>query len=221
VTGHVEREVKLDADPDLELPDLNGVVTGIHAVPRPTLDLDATYFDAVDTRLLAAGVTVRRRSGEGTRWTVKLPASPPISGRRSVGPGGSARPAAVSRREVDVFDQGLAVPSQVVDLVADWLGDGALVPVARLLSHRRRVGLGLDPSGRQWLAELDDDLVSVEVDERPVGRFREIEVEQTDVDDAAGGPLVRAVVDRLVAAGARPGSSSSKLARALALVAGQ
>ncbi len=220
MTGHLEREIKLDADPDLVLPDLDGVARGIHAVSRPTLDLDATYFDAVDTRLLAAGVTVRRRTGEGTRWTVKLPAWRPVRGDQSSGTVGSDRPQAVSRREVDLFDQGLAVPDGVVDLVADWLGDAALVPVARLLSHRRRVALGPDPAGSQWLAEVDDDLVSVEVDDQPVGRFREIEVEQADVDDAAGAPVVRAVVDRLLLAGARPGSSSSKLARALSLVAG-
>ena len=36
-------------------------------------DLDATYYDRVDTHLLDQGITVRRRTGEGTRWTVKLP----------------------------------------------------------------------------------------------------------------------------------------------------
>ncbi len=128
---------------------------------------------------------------------------------------------AVTRRELDIFDEGRGrARPRCVDLVADWLGDAELVPVARLISHRRRVALGLDPAGAESLAEVDDDLVSVEVDERPVGRFREIEVEQTDVDDDAGGALVlQAVVDRLRAAGCRPGSSSSKLARALSLVA--
>ncbi len=218
MSGHVEHEVKLDADPDLALPDLTGVAAGIHAVPRPTLDLDATYFDAPDFRLLAAGVTVRHRTGEGTRWTVKLPATRPVADADR--PPGADRSVAVTRRELDIYDESVAVPTAVLEVVADWLADAALVPVARLISHRRRVALGPDPAGAHPLAELDDDLVSVEVAQRPIGRFREIEVERTDLGDAAGGPVLQAVVERLRAAGCRPAPTTSKLARALSLPAG-
>ena len=210
MSGHVEHEVKLDAEPDLVLPDLSGVAPGIRAWARPTLVLDATYFDAADRRLLAAGVTVRRRSGEGTRWTVKLPAVRPGTGEE--------RSVAVTRRELDVFDEGVDVPAEVQELLADWLAGAELVPVARLISHRRRVALALDPVGAHPLAEVDDDLVSVEVAQRPVGRFREIEVEETDVADASR-PVLEAAVARLRAAGCRPAPTTSKLARALALVA--
>ena len=236
MTGHLEREVKLDADPDLELPDLNGAVPGLVAMARPTLDLDATYFDAGDGRLLEAGVTLRRRTGEGTRWTVKLPSHRPAPAAGSGGAAESsaaAAAAAVHRREIDVHDIGLAVPAEVAELVAPWLGKADLVAVARLVSHRRRQALGVDPTGAGALAELDDDLVVVHVvgdgsearaeagpvPDAPVGRFREIEVEQADADQADAGPVVAAVVARLLAAGARPAPTTSKLARALELAA--
>ena len=52
--GHVEQEVKLDADPDLVLPDLAAVVPGATVHRRDPVELDATYFDAGDLRLWPA-----------------------------------------------------------------------------------------------------------------------------------------------------------------------
>jgi hypothetical protein len=222
VSGHLEHEVKLDADPDLVVPVLDGAVTGLLAVERPTLTLDATYFDAADGRLLEAGVTVRRRTGEGTRWTVKLPAHRPAAPTDD--PAGAS---GVSRQEIDVFETGLAVPPEVVDHVAPWLLDAELVAVARLVSTRRRLALTFDLSGADPAAELDDDLVAVHRPggqdtpggaEGPAARFRELEVEQTQDGDRAGAAL-EAVVGRLLAAGARPAPATSKVARALGLLA--
>ncbi len=212
--GHLEREAKLDVDPDLALPDLAGALGGLVAAPLEPRQLDATYFDAADRRLLGAGITVRRRTGEGTRWTVKRPATTPDA----------AAPIAteVARREVDVFDPALAPPAAVVELVEPWLAGAELVAVARLRSRRRRLALGFDPAGADPVAELDDDVVTVEAGDgsgprHPV-RFREVEVELR-----ASGPeadeVLEAVVGRLLASGARPAPSSSKLARALDLLA--
>ncbi|MCA1692845.1 MAG: CYTH domain-containing protein, partial [Actinobacteria bacterium] len=69
----IEREVKLSAGADFELPDLHGLADGVIPVPLETRDLDAVYFDTADFRLARWGVSLRFRSGDGTTWTVKLP----------------------------------------------------------------------------------------------------------------------------------------------------
>ena len=209
--GRVEYEVKLEVDPDLEVPDLDALGVGASAEPREPVELDATYFDAADLRLVGQGVSGRRRTGEGTRWTVKVPAFDAASGARG----------AVAREEHDVVDEATAPPSDVRGLVAPWLGDAELVPVARLVSARARIGLrAAEPD--QVVAELDDDLVVVFAGDREVGRFREIEIELahglSDAAAEAAVTLVDAVADQLVAVGARRGDPRSKIDRALAMI---
>jgi inorganic triphosphatase YgiF len=206
--GHVEREVKLDAHPDLVLPDLAAEIPGTSVRRRDPVELDATYYDTADLRLLAEGVTVRRRTGEGTRWTVKIPAQETDSG-------------ALARREVDVMDESIEPPDDVRRLVATWLGGDDLVAVARLLSSRAR--LSLCPAGSdRAVAEVDDDLVVVLDGAREVGRFREIEIELADgltgSDEAEAEAVVEAVAARLVAAGARRDAMRPKVDRALAMI---
>jgi inorganic triphosphatase YgiF len=213
---HVEREVKLAVDPDLVLPHLDGLGSGVIAVGITSQRLDATYYDADDLRLLVRGVTVRRRTGEGTRWTVK----------QAAGWGAAPVAGALQRREVDVVDESPDPPAGVVDLLAADLAGAPLVAVARLVSDRHRIELRV-PSGAV-VAEIDDDLVSVFDDQTPVGRFREIEIELADTDDPTDpGAQVEAqvaqmvvaeVVDRLVAAGAVAGAGRPKVDRALDLL---
>lgn len=195
--GSVERELKLGATPDLEVPDLTDVVPGVQVRELPTLDLDATYLDTPDLRLVRAGVSLRRRTGEGDpRWTLKLPA--PSEG------------GALVRRELDVVDAGDAVPARLAELVTGWVRSATLGPVIVIRSHRRRLQL-VDADGRE-LAELDDDDVTVVDGDREVGRFREIEVE------LAGGSstgLLQAVGEALTAAGAGAPDPTSKVQRGL------
>ena len=192
---------------------------------RPALDLDATYFDAADARLLAAGVTVRRRTGEGTRWTVKLPADPRPA------PGATDRPAARAgpardRRCRDPtrgrhLDAGVEVPSEVWI----WSPTGW---AARALVRRGPAGLASPPAGpgsrpgrrRPWPRWTTTWCRCARWRERPrSGRFREIEVEQTGATTAPAAPVLHAVV----AGCGRPAPGrhppTSKLARALALAA--
>lgn len=72
-----EREVKLSADADFELPDLDGIAPGLCAAASGERQLHATYYDTDDLRLIRAGITVRYRCGESDAvrgvWTVKLP----------------------------------------------------------------------------------------------------------------------------------------------------
>jgi inorganic triphosphatase YgiF len=217
VSGQVEREVKLDADPELVLPDLDGAIQGLRAIIAPPRELDAVYFDTDDGRLLSRGVTVRRRTGEGDRWTVKISVGPKAGGA------GGSRPTEVSREEIDFLDAATEVPDKVRATLRPWIGEDALRPVVRIVSHRRRIRLARDDAGTRPVAEIDDDLVSVyapgeEPDDGPSRlRFREIEVELSR-DAPFAGVVLDAIAARLVEAGARPAPTSSKLARALDLV---
>ncbi len=224
--GQIEREAKLEADPALELPDLDGVVAGVSAVWMTARHLDATYYDSRDLRLLTHGVTVRRRTGEGTRWTVKL-AAPPPGGADASDPEDPSPPGPTSmvhRREIDIVDPATEPPAAVIELVAPWLEAAPLMPIARLVTDRRRIELR-GPEGRA-LAEVDDDRVTVHGPDghESAGQFHEIEIELAPdaADDPTGpvgrGQLVDAVVSRLVAAGARTGSPRSKVDRALGLL---
>ena len=65
----LEHELKLVAEPGFQLPDLDGK-------PLPSRTFTSTYHDTADRRLLAAGITLRRRveSRKGL-WQLKLPSS--------------------------------------------------------------------------------------------------------------------------------------------------
>jgi CHAD domain-containing protein len=197
--GHLEREQKLAAWSGFELPELDHVVDGVVAVTLPAQQLDATYYDTPDLRLARAGITVRFRTGEDRvgKWTVKLPE-------------GDRGPSLV-RREIDVRAPARRVPDEVASLVRATVRSAPLAPVGTLSSHRHRVELR---DGRRdvALAEVVDDEVSV-LDGRTVtSRFRELEVELTDDGRPA---LLRAVVARLLEAGAVAGDQTPKIVRAL------
>jgi inorganic triphosphatase YgiF len=203
----VEREVKLEVDPDFVLPALEGAAPGLAVTELEAQVLDATYFDVPSGALLDLGITVRRRTGEqGTRWTVKVPAE------EAFVEGGLAR------REVEVRADDAEVPTQLVSLVEAHLGGVGLGPVARLQSHRRRLSIGW--ADGQVVAEVDDDTVTAGREgpsgsTAPTVTFREVEVE---FQPTATVELVGALVAALVAAGARPGDPRSKVARALAML---
>jgi len=201
--GTVEREVKLDVDGGFLVPALEG------ASPLEPRRLDAVYHDTVDLRLLDQGITVRRRSGEGTRWTVKFPTAE------------MAHAGGLARREVDVMSDDVEPPPPVHELVAPYLEGAALAPVARLVSVRERLAL-LAADG-SMLAEVDDDRVSARAmvasdDRRSSGAevsFREIEVE---FDADAPAAMIEAVVERFREAGARASDGVPKVERALAML---
>jgi CHAD domain-containing protein len=196
--GAVETELKLGARPGFELPDLTGVAPGVTVVDLPTLDLDATYVDTADLRLVRRGASLRRRTGEGEpRWTLKLP---------DTGDGG----AALSRRELDVRTADPEVPAAIADLVTAWVRSAPLAPVTVIRTRRRRRALrGADDAP---LAEIDDDEVSVLDDGEVAARFREVEVE---LAPGASADLLTLVGDALGAAGAGRPDRTSKVARAL------
>jgi CHAD domain-containing protein len=196
--GEVEREVKLQADLALDLPDLRDVIE--RSVRQPSVDLRTAYFDTPDFRLWRRGITLRHRisgppgdSDLGV-WTVKLPAP--------------RRGAALARTELQWPGTRDEMPGEVGALLRGLVRRAQLEELVELRTTRRRLSL----SDRDASAELDDDVVTVVGGARDGLRFRQLELEF-----APGGERV---VDRarraLRRAGARP-DDRPKLARALGL----
>ncbi len=200
--SNVEREVKLDVGLRFELPDFNGVVPGVVATKLPDAKLQATYVDTPDLRLMRWGVTLRHRhdaiggAGAESGWTVKLPAE--------------ADGVGLVRSEYSWPGKPSQIPGEVASLVRAQARSAVLGPVARLNTQRRKVELR-DAAGTK-LAEVDDDVVSVMDGRRLAARFRQVEVEMTDV---ASEEMVVEVLHLLALAGAVAGDDRPKVVRAL------
>jgi inorganic triphosphatase YgiF len=199
LTEHLEIESKFDVDTGFVVPDLTAVANGSGVTEPEVRLLAAHYFDTSDLRLIAAKITLRRRTGgpdEG--WHLKLPAG------------------AGSRREMQapLGDSDTAVPPQLASLVSERVRGEPLRVVAVL--ETRRTVRNLTGADGENLAEVADDLVTGRVpgpgdDPGEPVTWREIEVELV-----SGGPeILAATRDRLVAAGARPSRFPSKLVRLL------
>lgn len=195
--GSIEREVKLGGHPGFTMPNLDDVQPGLREVSRAALDLDATYYDTPDLRLVRDGISLRRRTGEGDpTWTLKLPAGPST--------------VALQRREFDIVDDSPVIPDALGSLVTGWVRTAPISAVIDILSHRERRSV-VDSSGVE-LAEIDDDQVSVREGGEIVARFREIEVE---LADGGSEQLLRDITTRLVDAGAGTPDPMPKVTRAL------
>lgn len=191
-----EREIKIPVDTGFQLPDLDGVVEGTHALDRGTVELSATYWDTDGLALLRAHLGLRHRSapGEAGRWTLK-------AGNGSVG-------LAVSREETDFPGPKEKPPAEALAAVRAQAGEVELQPIASLVTSRHTVDLVAGDARR---AEVADDRVAVLCEGRTVSTFREVEVELFDADQA----LIDAVMSRLRAAGAGDPDSTPKYVRAL------
>jgi len=192
----VETEAKLAAWPGFEVPPLAGALDGLEVRADAPVTMDARYFDADDLRLLRAGITLRHRTGEGGpegSWTLKTSAGPSTDG--------------AARRDEHIVPGPLdALPDDLAVLIRPWLRTASLRVVAHIRTDRLRTSLAAEG---EVVGEVDDDEVSVIVDDHVAARFREVEVE-TD-DDA----LLRRLVALLQAAGAGAPDPTPKLVRAL------
>jgi CHAD domain-containing protein len=202
--GHLEIETKYDVGVDFVLPGLDGL-DGVASVDPPVEHaLEAVYHDAEDLRLLRARVTLRRRTGgPDAGWHLKLPAG-------------------AARRELHapLGRTTKTPPRSVLAPVVGILRGAPAGPVATL--HTRRVVTSLRDDGGRLLAEVADDTVTATALGVGAGRpaevhtWREVEVELADGNAEAGAALATAVGERLIAAGARPSASPSKVGRVLA-----
>ncbi|MEV5479619.1 MULTISPECIES: CYTH and CHAD domain-containing protein [Streptomyces] len=198
-----EIERKYEADKTTQLPDLAGVDAIATVAEAGTEDLDAVYYDTPDLCLAEEGITLRRRTGgKDAGWHLKLPVAPGV--RDEVRAPLSDTP-----------------PPELAALLRSRLLDRELVPVVRLHTHRT-VQVLQDAQGAP-LAEIAVDAVRARRAAAPAGggkakpapakaRWHEIEVELAGDGDPG---LLDAVGRKLTAAGVRPASAASKLARAL------
>ncbi len=194
----LETERKYDL-PEQAAPDIEALrsAVGADAVRQEEHRLLADYLDTEDGRLARRLRTLRRREGghdEG--WHLKLPAD---GGRTEV--------------TAPLSD---TLPEELRAEVAGIVRGRELRPVARLLTRRRSTYLLVDD---QVLVEVSDDTVAGTETGTGVTRlWREWEVELGPAapdDPKRRQSLLDALEEALDAAGAKPASSASKLARAL------
>lgn len=204
-----EVEWKYDVDADFVLPPVTELLPPAgddeppyDAVDPSMVELDATYFDTADHRLLHHGLTLRRRTGgSDAGWHLKVPVA---DGERD-----EIR-AALGRSE-------RTVPLRLRRLVWIYTRDTALTPVLRLRTVRTT---SLVRQNGTVLAEIADDRVVADrlgpsdgdaeatVDPQ---EWREIEVELVD----GGRKVLKRVDKELRRRGAARSKTASKLARGL------
>jgi hypothetical protein len=203
-SSQVEIERKYDVGAETVAPDLIGVGAIALAAGPVTTELAAVYFDTAGLDLAGARMALRRREGgKDAGWHLKI-----------------ATAGAEGRTELHwpLTDQHV-VPDAVRQQVRDVVGDGELVPVARVANSRSTLVL-LD-AARYPLAELCDDHVHADDLISGVHRaWREWEVELlAAAPDTVEGRtrLLDGIERQLLVAGACASASSSKLARALGI----
>ena len=194
-----ETERKYESPAGSGLPDWTKAAA-VRAVSEPVqIELDATYFDTADHRLLAAGITLRRRTGgDDAGWHAKIPAGKD------------------SRDELRLpLTTAGRVPASLTGLLTGITLGADLVEVARIRTTRTEWSL----TGRDGepLASVAADQVAAEASHGADGitldSWREVEVElAAGASDAA--PL-DALEKVLIKAGFERAGSASKLARVL------
>ena len=193
------RSVKLAAPPHFRLLDLGALADDLVVTTGNDRQLQTTYFDTPDLRLVRWGATLRHRAGEG--WLLRLP---------DPDRGGHAPEHEPHGHELRFDGPPTAVPPEAVRALTAYVRSARLVPVARLRTVRRVITV-LTHEGLP-LAEIDDDEVSVLDGRRVAARFREVEVE---LRPGAPAPLLDAILERLHAAGAGVIDPTPKLVHAL------
>ena len=200
-TRHEEIERKYAVEPGTRSPAF-GEVPAVAEVDAPVEShLEAVYFDTAGLDLLRHGITVRRRvGGNDEGWHLKEPA------------GQDAR----TETRLPLGRAVHTVPQRLRRMVEPVTGSQPLVPVARVTTHRSEQVLR-DADGTH-LAHFCDDDVHAERLLAPTLRqhWREWEIEL----DQGHRDLLEHLEQAVLAAGARPATASSKVARALAVSPG-
>jgi len=149
----VERELKLAAGADFELPPLEGE-------PLAERVFTSTYYDTPTGSLAQSGITLRRRlENRRSAWQLKLPR-----------PGDA-------RAEIEARGNASGPPPDLAALLVAHLRHGALEQVAALRTHRRGVRV---TDGSRALADLTLDEVDVLEGKSRVDGFAEVEIELVD-----------------------------------------
>ncbi len=196
MSRHDEIERKIDPGSSAVLPSLTDV-DGVTVMGQPVeMLLSAVYFDSPDLDLARHGITLRRRTGgDDAGWHLKLPAGEDTRTEIRLPLGRATR----------------TVPAQLLAPVRALVRDRPLTPVARL--DTRRLQHDIIGADAVVLAQVCVDEVRAERLSGPAHTtdWREWEVELVH----GTRELLDALVDRLVAAGASPAATTSKLRRTL------
>ncbi len=187
ISSQRERERKLTITPDFRLPRLPGT-------PLPRRQLISTYYDTAAYDLAHARMTLRHRIERGKQsWQLKLPLGD-------------------DRQEIEVASTQADPPDSLRRLLMLHLGHRKLVPVVTLRVWRRGF---LVHHGRVPVAEIALDTVAVEKNGGIIQRFRELEIEQRQGDEAS----LRSLEQQLREAGASDHDGRPKFFLALSLPA--
>ncbi|MBK9307228.1 MAG: CYTH and CHAD domain-containing protein [Nitrospira sp.] len=185
LSAHTERELKLSIGDDFHLPRLPGTL-------RPRRLLISTYYDTAAYDLAHARMTLRQRIERGKKtWQLKLPLGE-------------------DRQEVEVPDERADPPASLRRLLVLHLRHRKLAPVVTLRVWR--TGLQIR-HGQVPLAEIALDRVSVVQHGTTMQRFRELEIELQQGDDA----LLHTLEQQMRDAGASDHDGRPKFFRALSL----
>jgi CHAD domain-containing protein len=198
MASHAEIERKYEVDAATVVPDL-GTVPGVAALePLEPVELTAVYFDTPERALVRGRIALRRRTGGyDDGWHVKLPA-----------PEGRLELQAPIAADED------AVPERIRNAVRSRVRDAALEPIATVRTSRRPVLLK-DETGTARVEVVDDEVRATDHRSGTLRSWREWEAEQVGDDPVASARMLDALEPVLLAAGARPSRSASKLAQAL------
>ncbi len=181
-----------EVDESFTLPALRSKRCGrLGAGPVRRVRVLVTYYDTDDLRLLTAGVVLRRRSGAGGDWLLRLPTA--------------------STEHREPATAGEHPPPALRQMVTGWIGGRPLR--ARLIVDTDRSAIPLvDADGRPLIEVADDRSVAERLGDGHVLRWRSLQLEALVADEA----LTDAVATRLEAAGARPAREALPLDLALA-----
>lgn len=185
----MEIERKYEVPEGAKLP----VPSGFRADPPETFDLAAVYWDTEDAALARAAIAFRRREGgHDAGWHLKLPAR-------------------LGREEVTapLTD---APPAELLARIAAVTGGRPLSELA-VLATVRTIRTLYDAAGNAVVELADDTVTATDARSGTVRRWREWEAELLPA--AASPALLDEVEIALLAVGATPSGSLSKLARAL------
>jgi len=222
IGSQVEREDTFDVEADFVVPDVTALLPPGATVRTRTEKLRSRYFDTADLDLLAAEMTLRRRTGStDAGWQLKVPHKPareeirlPDQGRAGVAKKGGGR-GGRARSPSGGGGQRGSVPDELARLLLGVTRGRPLEPVA-VVTTERSVHRLLD-ADKNLLAEIDDDNVHASVggEAATAISWREVEVELGHGNEQ----LLAAIGKRLRRAGARPAAAASKLARVLGTAA--
>lgn len=187
ISAQTERELKLTVESNFHLPRLPGI-------PMPRRLLISTYYDTAAYDLAHARITLRHRIERGKHaWQLKIPLGE-------------------DRQEVEVAGDQSDPPATLRGLLVVPLAHRKLLPVVTLRVWR--TGL-LVRHGRDTIAEIALDTVSVIKNGRTIQQFRELEIEQRQGDETA----LRSLERQMREAGASDHDGRPKFFRALSLQA--